>query len=96
MSRRIGSAMETSAPILKTCHRCRRLILTGLAEGVHAYVDLIPVSAAGEIAALLSGRETYTLRRSGLIRRDVYRRADPTLAAPVLATHVCPKGTPVR
>jgi hypothetical protein len=83
--------METSAPILKTCARCEARILTGLAEGIHAYVDLTPVTTAGEIAALLAGRETYTLRRYGLIRRDVYRRTDPALATPVLADHDCPR-----
>lgn len=83
--------METSPPIVKQCPRCRRPLLTGLAEGLHAYVDVSPLSPAAEAAAVLAGRQTYTLRRSGLIHRDAYRRADPTLASPVLAQHDCPR-----
>jgi hypothetical protein len=93
MTRRIGHSLETSPAIAKPCPRCRRPLLTGLAEGIHAYVDITPLTPAGEIAAVLAGRQTYTLRRTGLIQRDAYRRADPALASPVLAQHDCLRRT---
>lgn len=89
MTRRIGHSLETSPVVLKACPRCKAQMLTGIAEGVHAYVDIIPLTPAGEGAAIAAGRQTYTLRRFGLIHRDTYRRADPALAAPVLADHRC-------
>lgn len=81
--------LETTAPLVHACRRCHTPVIYGLAEGVTARADLLPITSAGEIAAVLAGRQTYTVRRSGLIRRDAGRRADPTLASPVLAEHRC-------
>jgi hypothetical protein len=82
--------LETTPPLVHSCKRCARPVLYGLAEGSHARADIAPVSQFGEIAAVLAGRATYTLRRSGLIQRDASRRSDPSLASPVLVQHACP------
>lgn len=77
----------------KICHHCHTPVLTGLAEGLHATVDLHPLNPTQETAALLIGRWTYTLTRSGLIHRDAGRIAGNTLTGPILADHKCrPKG----
>lgn len=81
---------DTTPPAVRACIRCGRPILHGLAEGLHARVDPVPLDPAGERRAAAAGRWTYTLRRTGLIHRDPDRRADPTLAAPVVAAHACP------
>ena len=73
------------------CRRCRTLTLTGHAEGLRATVDLTPLSPAGELSALLAGRWTYTLMRTGLVHRDAGRIAGNGLPAdaPILAEHRC-------
>lgn len=81
---------ETTSPAVVICWRCGRPTIYGLAEGVIARADPNPIDQVGEIRAVIAGRATYTLRRTGLIQRDASRRADDTLAAPVLASHVCP------
>lgn len=46
-------------------HRCGGLVLVGLddeAMAWPAYADPIPLTVAGEAAALMAGRKTYTLR----------------------------------
>lgn len=93
MTLRVHRHLDTTAPLVHTCRRCGRPVIYGLAEGVPARADVAPVDQRGEIVAVLAGRQTYTLRRSGLIHRDAGRRADPTLAAPVVAEHGCQGAT---
>lgn len=75
------------------CPRCHAVILTGLAEGLHTRVDLTPLNRAGEIHALLAGRWTYTLTRSGLVHRDATRIAGTALHGPTLPAHHCGQPT---
>lgn len=82
--------LETTAPYVQTCRRCRRTILYGLAEGIPARVDVTPIDGRTEAACIAVGRPTFTLRRTGLVQRDDSRRCDPNLASPVLAEHACP------
>lgn len=89
MTVRAARHFETSEPVALTCRGCRQPVIYGLAEGVTARADLMPLTSLQEIAAVLAGRRTFTLRRSGLIERDAGRRSDPTLASPVLAEHRC-------
>lgn len=87
--------LETTAPIVISCSGCLGPVIYGLAEGVAARVDAAPLrTPADEARAITAGRQTYTLRRSGLIHRDAVRRTDPTLAGPVLAEHDCPRSRP--
>lgn len=75
--------------LASTCRRCGVMILSGLAEGLHAHVDLGQLDRAGEIAALLAGRWTYTLHSGELIYRDITRIAGNSISGPVLAAHRC-------
>lgn len=79
-----------------TCSRCDQLVLTGIAEGLSARVDMTPLNATGEIAALLAGQWTYTLTRTGLIHRDATRIAANTIHGPILATHRCRQPRPAE
>lgn len=85
-----------TTPATGSVCRCRAVILTGIAEGIHTRVDLIALNRDGEVGALLSGLNTYTLARTGLIRRDAWRIGDTVLAraGPVLAEHRCGRETP--
>lgn len=94
MTIRAHRHFETTTPSVHTCQACGRLTLYGLAEGLPVHADPVPLTALGELLALAAGRQTYTLRRSGLIHRDASRRADPRLSTPVVADHSCPKGKP--
>jgi hypothetical protein len=84
--------LETTTPLVHTCRRCDRPVIYGLAEGVPARCDPTPINTVGEIAAVMAGRRTYTLQRTGLVERDALRRSDPNLTGPVLAEHDCPRG----
>jgi hypothetical protein len=81
--------LETTRVFVDTCRRCGRTVLFGLAEGVPARVDPLPFDPPAELLAVIAGRQTYTLRLSGLIHRDAGRRSDPTLVGPILAEHRC-------
>ncbi len=91
MAVRASRHLETTEAIVITCHRCLRPVIYGIAEGIAARVDAVVLDQAAEIAAVLARRQTYTLRRSGLIRRDATRRSDPDLTGPVVAEHNCPR-----
>ena len=71
------------------CRHCHALVLTGLAEGLQAWVDPTPLNQAGEIAALIAGRWTYTLTRAGLVHRSHWRIGDTRITGPILAEHRC-------
>lgn len=80
--------LVTTQTLVDVCRRCRRPTLVGLAEGLRAVVDLVALDPAGERAAILAGRWTYTLAGRELVHRDAGRIAG-TLRGPVLATHEC-------
>lgn len=90
MTVRAHRHFETTTPVVVTCHRCDRPTIYGLAEGFIARADPAPLDQTQEIAAVVAGRQTYTLLRSGLVHRDAGRRSDPSLAGVVLAEHACP------
>lgn len=90
MTIRAPRHFETTTPLVHTCPRCQKPVIYGLAEGLAARVDLLPLDPIrDEPGAVLAGRQTYTLTRTGLVHRDAYRRSDPTLTGPVLAQHHC-------
>jgi hypothetical protein len=80
---------HTTKVIGQACQRCHRPVLTGLAEGLHARVDLAPLDPTGEVQALLIGKWTYTLSRGELVYRDAGRITGGYLNGPILAEHRC-------
>lgn len=71
-----------------TTHHCGQIVLEGISGGLTTTVDPTPLTALGELAALLTGRWTYDLAPSReLHHRDRWRiqRRQP----PVLAAHRC-------
>lgn len=80
---------------LSACATCGLPILRALDEGIPARVDLVPLfDLVAEIAAIATGRLTYTRLRNGtLAHRDEVRLADPAMASRVHAQHQCPDGT---
>jgi hypothetical protein len=86
----------TTTPKGELCPRCRCVTIAGIAEGLHARVDLTPLNPAGELAALLTDRWTYTLTRAGLVYRDSFRIASGHLRGPVLPAHRCGQSIPVE
>lgn len=79
---------------LSTCATCALPVLRALDEGIPACVDLVPLpDLAAEIAAIATGRHTYTRLRDGtLAYRDEIRLSDPAMATPVHAGHACTAG----
>jgi hypothetical protein len=83
----VNGHLISTRPSVRRCPRCGGLILTAVAEGVPAHVDPVPVTVAGEMAALLVGRRSYTLAHGELVTRDVDRVSRPRGA--VLVDHRC-------
>lgn len=88
----------TRAATARTCRDCGAPVLAGLDGDVAAVtvrVDPAPLDAAGEALAVLGGRGTYSLRRSGrrfeLDRRDPFHMRTPagTSTYDVCAEHRC-------
>lgn len=71
------------------CGRCRQPLLTGYAEGLRARVDPVAINRAGLIAAILAGRWTYRLTRTGLVHLDQDRIPSTTIRGPMVTTHKC-------
>jgi hypothetical protein len=87
-----GPHFITTRPNLITCRTCTRPQLAATVGGIDRHIDPAPLTTAGELAALLTGRHTYNLAgplSDHLIRRTVHhiRGADRTL--PVVADHTC-------
>lgn len=86
----IGPHLVTTPAVPALCPRCRHLTLTGLAEGLTARVDPTELDPAGEVAAILTGRATYTLTPAGeLVHRDA-SRITGGLTGVILPEHDCP------
>ncbi|MEV0608096.1 hypothetical protein AB0I61_17195 [Polymorphospora rubra] len=83
-----------TTPITIRTHRCGALTATALTQGIHTRVDLTPLNPTGEAHALITGRQTYTLTRTGLVHRDIEHIAGGSLRGPVLADHVCGRPIP--
>lgn len=80
----------TTWPRREVCPRCRALRLVGIAEGLPYRVAPVPLTAHGELRALLAGRRSYAISAAGrLIHRDQDRiRGDKRGRPVVFAGHV--------
>jgi hypothetical protein len=80
----------TTPPRREVCPRCRALRLFGIAEGLPYRVTPVPLTAHGELRALLAGRRSYAISAVGrLIHRDQDRiRGDKRGRPVVFAWHV--------
>jgi len=74
-----------------TCPRCRAAVLVALDEGLRVRADSTPLpDRQSEIAALLDGRQTYTLTaHRHLIHRTAERIATDRLRGTIHAEHKC-------
>lgn len=80
----------STRPVDSHCRHCGTAILIGLAEGLAARVDAIPIPPRSEVDALIEGRWTYTRRPAELIHRDARRIAGNSLFGAIHAEHRCP------
>lgn len=84
---------------LATCPRCRAAVLRCLdGDGLPATADPRPLTPAGELAALVAGRDTYDAWHVANTWVELEHRNHFTLAAPrrwpVLPGHACPGVVP--
>jgi hypothetical protein len=94
-----GPHFITTSPTLITCRHCGRPILAATVEGLDRHVDPVPLTLAGELAALLAGRPTYDLAgamRDHLIRRTVHHIRGGARQLPVVADHDCASPDPAH
>lgn len=75
--------------VQRQCPRCGTELLVAIDEGIPAHVDAAPIDPADEIAALLTGRWTYALRRGELVHRDEYRIRGGYAGEAIHAQHRC-------
>jgi hypothetical protein len=80
----------TTTPRRDVCPRCHALRLVGIAEGLPYRVAPVPLTAHGELRALLAGRRSYAISAAGrLIHRNRDRiRGDKRGRPVVFAWHV--------
>lgn len=93
-ARRTFRHLESTEATATTCRVCRTGILNGRSEGLMVRVDDIvigraPGDLAGEIQALLDGRDTYVLSGRELVHRDPGRIASSSPAGPLYQRHKC-------
>lgn len=81
----------TTRPQTTTCHRCNRLILHGIEEGLPYRVDPAPLTLTGELTAQLANRTTYRLLTGHVVRRtpENITAETPDNRPPVFAWHNC-------
>jgi hypothetical protein len=84
------SHLITTRSTQDPCPRCGAPVYTGWAEGLHATVDTEPLDPANEVAALITGRWTYTRTPGGeLVHRDAGRITGGSVPGTVHAQHRC-------
>lgn len=81
----------TTWPRTSTCHRCGRLVLDGVEEGLPYRIDPAPLTLPGELHAQLTGHRTYRLLANHIARRTTENitAETPTARPPVYASHQC-------
>lgn len=86
-----GLHLITTTPKTGLCHKCRRVVLEGIADGMTYRADAIPLNLTGEVSARLEGRNCYRLIAGRLVYRDHHDIAsDDRHGRPaVVATHSC-------
>lgn len=65
---------------------CAAPVVEGFSEGLRARCDIYALTPDQEFAAILAGRETYSLTED---RRLVRRLGNSTVPGPVLIAHRC-------
>ena len=88
-------------PRIRVHPTCHQPILAGLDANrcaLSVAVDPYPLTPAGEVWALQSGRRTYALMWGALERRDAWTIPGhpPSPGLPVLAEHVCESPIPME
>lgn len=65
--------LVTTPPVARQCERCGAWVLTGLAEGLRAVVDLATLTLPQQVHAMLLGTPLYWVTRTGLVHVDQSR-----------------------
>jgi len=81
-------SLVTTIPVMRPCARCASWLAAGIAEGIHAEVDLTALDPGQTILAMLLELPLYCLTRSGLVHLDPWRLTDPRFASR-LPRHKC-------
>lgn len=87
-----GPHFITTRPALIPCAHCPAHLLAATVLGIDRHIDTVPLTPAGELAALLTGRATYNLaglNRDHLVRRTVHHIRGGNRRLPVVADHNC-------
>lgn len=80
--------LVTTPPVVRTCPRCQRPTLTGLAEGLRAIADPTALDRPQQIQAALLGLQLYWITRTGLVHVD-QSRARANHRHPTAPEHRC-------
>lgn len=67
--------METTIPVVRPCGSCGVWFAAGVAEGMKAEVEFVPLDIGQQLWAALNHVELYCIRRSGLVHMDARRLA---------------------
>lgn len=84
---------ETTVPVVRNCRSCGVWLAAGVAEGVKAEIELVPLDTVQRLWCVVNRIQMYAMRRSGLIRMDAGRLTDPRFKT-LFPQHHCHIGWP--
>lgn len=68
---------ETTIPVVRQCARCAVWLAAGVAEGMKAEIEFVPLDPGQALWAVLNRIELYEMRRVGLVHMDSMRLSGP-------------------
>jgi hypothetical protein len=79
---------------LINCQKCRHPVMASTVSGLPRHIDISALTMAGELAALLEGRATFSLYGERLWRRNAEQIASGRRDYPVFREHRCGPAVP--
>jgi hypothetical protein len=73
---------DTTIPKIQPCASCGCWLAAGVAEGIHAKVDIVVLDPVQAALATIAGVRLYALTGTGLVELDSYRLRDPKFGRP--------------
>ncbi len=85
---KVNTAIVNRRPTRNKCMRCKADVATGVGQGIPYRVDMVPLTAQGELVAKLDKRDTFSVIYGQLRYRTVHEMKKKSRAM-VWASHKC-------
>jgi hypothetical protein len=84
-----GPHLISTSPSLIKCRKCGQPVMACTVSGMDRHIDPAALTQAGELAVLLSGRATFSLRGDTVFSRTPEKIRSGDRRYPVLPEHRC-------